>query len=581
MRVLAQPLQFIRTLEALLPRNDPAAVEALLQQTGLPALLQPGLLDLACATQHRASVALLSTLVACNSTDTTQARQAEWLLAAWQAAAQQQQQLPASLADLSPDHVVRVAATALATRTAVVPARSATTCRRGTAADWLLAVSLCVDHGHWADATTLLRDRTRLPPTPGLARRLGQALHLRVTLALDHRPHTDWRSAAQALQVINSLLRGQHDAELREHLRLKAADCLLRAGDTDTALALTRQAESGPHALRAGVASAKVLCHAGQHASAIAQLDRVLQQFCRQQPAQAAPAVLSAPQGSDAAGDSGDADGAGTGSDTFDTGAAAQALRELQEDLAPVGQQPFLVSGTLLGQVRDGGLMAHDKDVDVGLLGWEDQYDVMAALLRAGRFDLNLHQLRGRRCHVVAVRHHRTGICIDIFFYHPRADGRWVTGVDHDFGYTQQFAFTPFETRAVDFLGTTCRVPVDAELNLRENYGDWRTPDTGYITHLESPSTVDPGGEIWMLVARLRLLDALNQRQPERVSRVARLLQRHADRPLALAPALLAALCRRHGLGEPGASHAAPAAAPTPAHTHASTLLNREAVHAD
>jgi len=98
---------------------------------------------------------------------------------------------------------------------------------------------------------------------------------------------------------------------------------------------------------------------------------------------------------------------------------------------------------------------------------------------------------------------------IDIFVYHPQGQ-HWVTGVDFFFGYRQTFAFTPFELKEVEFLGVNMKIPAEAELNLTENYGEWRTPDPGYLSHLESPSTMNKGALPYMLTARLSAISALS-----------------------------------------------------------------------
>jgi hypothetical protein len=93
--------------------------------------------------------------------------------------------------------------------------------------------------------------------------------------------------------------------------------------------------------------------------------------------------------------------------------------------------------------------------------------------------------------------------------YHPQGQ-HWVTGVDFFFGYRQTFAFTPFALKQVEFLGVNMNIPADAALNLTENYGKWEKPDPSYITHLESPSTMNKGGLAYMLTARLAALSAVS-----------------------------------------------------------------------
>jgi hypothetical protein len=128
------------------------------------------------------------------------------------------------------------------------------------------------------------------------------------------------------------------------------------------------------------------------------------------------------------------------------------------------------------------------------------------------------------------VSHLSSGVSIDIFIYHPE-DGMWVTGVESYFGYLQKFAFTPFGLRAVKFLDIDFYVPDDVEKNLAENFGNWRESDPEYISHLQSPSTVDVGGPVYQIVGRLRALEAIRAKKYEKLNRAIQLMERHQDRP--------------------------------------------------
>ncbi len=55
-------------------------------------------------------------------------------------------------------------------------------------------------------------------------------------------------------------------------------------------------------------------------------------------------------------------------------------VRDVGDHLAPHSIRPFLMSGSLLGLIRDGDLMAHDHDVDLGLLPGTDASLVIEAL---------------------------------------------------------------------------------------------------------------------------------------------------------------------------------------------------------
>ena len=129
-------------------------------------------------------------------------------------------------------------------------------------------------------------------------------------------------------------------------------------------------------------------------------------------------------------------------------------------------------------------------------------------------------------------------ITIDIFFYQPDGD-KLVTGVNHDFGYMQEFEFSRFDLQKIDFLETGFYAPDDIDKNLAENFGDWRIPDRNYISHLESPSTRKVGGDVYMIVARTSLLSALIAKNFEKAARAFKIAVRHADGPCRLGAELL------------------------------------------
>jgi len=135
---------------------------------------------------------------------------------------------------------------------------------------------------------------------------------------------------------------------------------------------------------------------------------------------------------------------------------------------------------------------------------------------------------------------------IDIFIYYPEND-KLVTGVQSDVGYTQNFAFTPFELKTVKFLDIDFSIPADMELNLQENFGAWHVPDPNYISHLECPTTVGVGGTVYMLVARLEMLRSLVEGKKLKVDRIAGILRHWQGAEHAMAPALIDRLHARFG----------------------------------
>ena len=78
---------------------------------------------------------------------------------------------------------------------------------------------------------------------------------------------------------------------------------------------------------------------------------------------------------------------------------------------------------------------------------------------------------------------------------------------------------------------TLLKLPDDIERNLAENFGNWRQSDPDYISHLQSPSTVDVGGKVFQIVGRIRALEAINEGKLEKLSRVIQIMTEHQDRP--------------------------------------------------
>ena len=111
-------------------------------------------------------------------------------------------------------------------------------------------------------------------------------------------------------------------------------------------------------------------------------------------------------------------------------------------------------------------------------------------------------------------------------------------------------------------MGVDLYVPDDSGLNLEENFGNWRVPDKGYISHLESPSTLAPGGLDFMITARLHTIDAIKSRNMTKLRRLREIFARWAHMPCAPGPALLERLDRQSSSFDRGASVQRLAAAP-------------------
>ena len=204
----------------------------------------------------------------------------------------------------------------------------------------------------------------------------------------------------------------------------------------------------------------------------------------------------------------------------FDTTAAELTLTTVNEALRSEGLKPFLISGSLLGCMRDGRIMPHDKDLDMGLIGWESQFNLTKIILNLGCFDINLKRLIGKNLFLITAKDQRTDIAIDFFFFHEKID-HFLHGIDYQYGFTQNFKFSKFNLIETKFLGQSFFIPDNWAVMLSENYGEWEKPEPVYVVTVESPAIIDKGSVKHQLVAHLELLKTINGGlKPQRAQRI-------------------------------------------------------------
>ena len=152
-------------------------------------------------------------------------------------------------------------------------------------------------------------------------------------------------------------------------------------------------------------------------------------------------------------------------------------LRSVVQVVEESGGRPFLVSGTLLGHARDGRILAHDYDIDLGLLpGDGDPTAIVASLERAG-FDVKADDRK-------IVCRDSAGAVVDVFLHYERDGLLWHGTAIHEWWNT------PFELDAVTFMGVDVWIPNDVGRYLTENYGDWSRRVAFYNFSFDTPNRV-------------------------------------------------------------------------------------------
>lgn len=155
----------------------------------------------------------------------------------------------------------------------------------------------------------------------------------------------------------------------------------------------------------------------------------------------------------------------------------AALLELLNLECRRAGVRPFLLWGSLLGCIRDGGFIWNDRDIDVGVL--ESERDrlprVREAMLQRG-FRIRIES--ATKLSLVHPLHPRLFLDLDIV--HRYRDGWAITNADADAGRIFHYVFPLHvfnRVRDARFgSGSSVLLPADPEGFLTAVYGDWRTP---------------------------------------------------------------------------------------------------------
>ena len=140
------------------------------------------------------------------------------------------------------------------------------------------------------------------------------------------------------------------------------------------------------------------------------------------------------------------------------------------------GKDLFICYGTLLGHIRDGGIIEHDDDIDLCFLsdsdGWDDAFREFVDVI-------NRLDTAGQRIEIDSAVHfhwYTGGHVLDIFMGWMEGDYLNMHEVG---GFLPRSKLLPL--RLDRFQGKDVLVPKDSEALLRLIYGEgWRTPDPNF-----------------------------------------------------------------------------------------------------
>ncbi len=155
----------------------------------------------------------------------------------------------------------------------------------------------------------------------------------------------------------------------------------------------------------------------------------------------------------------------------------------------------FADFGTLLGIIRENGLLKHDLDIDTAVLGRPNLYRYVTMLMERNGYELWREYITNGK--VVEQSYHYKDTKVDVNYYEYRGKGvnTWLFYRDPSRKYRNNirnivrmdYALVK-DVKKIDVQGHKIYIPDSAEKLLEEKYGkNWRVPDKGWI-YWQSPA---------------------------------------------------------------------------------------------
>lgn len=191
----------------------------------------------------------------------------------------------------------------------------------------------------------------------------------------------------------------------------------------------------------------------------------------------------------------------------FNEGDAEKALKDISDFFKKYNIKIFLVSGTFLGCVREGKILSHDYDIDIGVFEEDIKCDIAKLICKEGVFCIHEFNTPG----IFKVKH-INGILIDIFIHYR--EGKKV----YHLGAKAKWFNTEFSLKEYLFLNQIFLGAENADLYLSENYGiDWKEPKSIFDSVLDTPNAVITNQEEFVIHLYKLLMSRYSLSQQQRI----------------------------------------------------------------
>jgi hypothetical protein len=489
--------KWIRSFREDLRLRDTVSLTRHVEEAGLEVMLDPELLTLACQQEARSVVVLIASVGEANSSNPATYRRC---LAAYQYL-QNQISLEEAVDTCSQKtRASRTFFTDLLTCAGGLSKLDPTALNPGGAPELDFGIHLLANTGHSQSIYPLLKawqliDKSGLPWL--------KACRAVISRASCANTKAEMKELADTIEGLIALT-PENQSDVHRQLHIEWARISFESGIGTTAVKAAEQALALTEDPEDRFMLAKSLILAGRMHDGINHLETLLS-FTLDHPASFDKLEPKVP---------------------FNVSDAEETLILANEILQNKGLQPFLMAGTLLGCIRDGQLLPHDKDVDIGLIGWEHQFTVAQALIESGAFHIDLSEVSGENRFVLAANDIRNGTAIDFFFFHDM-DDHYLQGINFDIGFLLNLQFSKFGLQKINFHNREFFAPDNIDLYLAENYDDWRTPVSSYLITVESPALAPDPLPRTVLIYLETIKTIMYNMNPKRMRRILNYIEKH------------------------------------------------------
>ena len=188
---------------------------------------------------------------------------------------------------------------------------------------------------------------------------------------------------------------------------------------------------------------------------------------------------------------------------------AEHTLVKIHDILQRAGVSFFLVAGTLLGCIRNNAPLPHDRDVDIGIPEKMSASTIMEAFRGDPEFSVPVTYSDDDILFYVYHQH----MPIDIFRHETIDNWMWC-GLSRDTN-DMKWRYSRFKLTPLRIIDREFLVPAPTAIYLKENYGDWETPQVAYSSVLSSPARFHVSTDVLRYFAHSRLSMALHKRKPD------------------------------------------------------------------